>query len=283
MSTRQNTYDPVRGKDGITIEQLFSGGGMLADGKHQDIHTRSTAQNYDIGTRLAMDERVFRYAKSISDLTALNYAVINTHIIPDDGFEGAVSGSPVAGDRTITILDTGAAGARPVNYYAGAYIQMYQAAGGVSATNFDQQRRVIASTVGNGVSITLTLDFPLTCDVGATVDVYPCQYSEIGAAGSVASGHETFVGYAAAYLQALEFGWIQTWGPCNGHYNQHFPGDSSGDLANDRECVFNAAGEVITLQQMGSFVGVSYQRAGHIIPCTKSNYGSVMINLQIAP
>lgn len=249
----------------------------------QSVYERSLTKKFEIGARWQMGERVFRYAKSKADLTDLNYAVINSHIIPDDGYEGAIVGTSVVGDKTITIADTGAAAARPVNYYQGAYIQIYRKAGAGSATNFDQQRRVIASTIGNGTSIKLTLDYPLTCDVQATVDVYPCQYSEINKAASVSSGEETFVGYASAFLQTDEYGWVQTWGPVNGHYNQHFPGDSSGDLTSDRDCYFNAAGEIITLQQMGSFVGASYQRAGYVIPCTKGNYGSVFINLQLSP
>jgi len=270
-------YDPTRKLNGTVLDFIIDNGGMIDGGKWQDIHTVSATQNFEIGTRLAMGDRVFRYVKSISDLTDINYAVINSHIIPTDGFEGAAVG--VAGSKSVVISDTGAAGARPVNYYKGAFIQIYGA-----TTPYHEMRRVVASTVGDGVSITLTLDFALLYTIGATVDVYPSIYSEIAKAGAVASGHETFVGYAMAKLTtSYPYGWVQTWGPVNGHYNQHFPGDSSGDLANDRDCVFNAAGEIITLQQMGTFAGVSYQRAGYILPCTKSNYGSVFIMLQLAP
>ena len=270
-------YYPKRTLSGLKVDAYLMGGKMLAGGAFQDIHDLSASQNYEIGTKLVMGDRVFHYAKSISDLTDINYALINSHIIPDDGFEGAATG--VAESRSIVISDTGAAGARPVNYYAGGFIQLYGA-----TTPYHQMRRVVSSTVGNGVSITLTLDYPLAYTLAATVDVYPSIYSEVAKAGAVASGHETFVGYAMAKLTtSYPYGWVQTWGPVNGHYNQHFPGDSSGDLANDRDCVFNAAGEIITLQQMGSFTGVSYQRAGYILPCTKSNYGSVFIMLQLAP
>jgi len=247
----------------------------------QSVYERSTVQRFDIGARWQMGERVFRYAKSKADLTDLNYPVINSHIIPDDGYEGAIVGTAVIGDKTITIADTGAVAARPENYYQGAYIQIYRDPGaGASVTNFDQQRRVIASTVGNGVSITLTLDYPLTCDVNATVDVYPSQYSEINKAASVSSGEETFVGFASALLQTDEYGWVQTWGPVNGHYNIKFPGERG---PNDRDCYFIATGAIVTLSQSGSFVGKSYQRAGYVIPVTKTLYGSVFIQLQLSP
>lgn len=253
---------------------------------HQSVYERSTTKKFDIGARWQMGERVFRYGKSIAALTDLNYAVINSHIIPDDGYEGAVVGSPVIGDKTITISDTGSAATRPKNYYQGAYIQIYRVPGAGTVTNFDQQRRVIGSTAGNGATITLTLDYPLTCNVLATVDVYPSPYSEINKAASVSSGEETFVGFASALLQANEYGWIQTWGPVNGHYNINFPGTS---CASDRDCYFNAAGEIVTLSQgtgepdTGSFSGKSYQRAGYVIPVTKSRYGSAFINLQLSP
>jgi len=258
-------------------------GGHVSDNvlSQQSVYKRSTTKKFEIGARWQMGDRVFRYAKSKGNLTDLNYPVINSHIIPNDGYEGAVSGSPKIGDKTITILDTGAAAARPVDYYQGAYIQIYRDPGAAaSVTNFDQQRRVVASTIGNGTSITLTLDYSLTCDVNATVDVYPSQYSEINKAASVSSGEETFVGFASALLQADEYGWVQTWGPVNGHYNIKFPGENG---PNDRDCYFISTGAIVTLKQSGSFVGKSYQRAGYVIPVTKSKYGSVFIQLQLSP
>ena len=248
---------------------------------HQSIYERSLVQNFEIGARWQMGERVFRYAKSKGDLTDLNYPVINSHIIPDDGWEGAIVGTAVTGDKVITIADTAVAAARPKNYYQGAYIQIYRDPGvAASVTNFDQQRRIIASTIGNGASITLTLDYPLTCDVNATVDVYPSPYSEINKAASVSSGEETFVGFASALLQTDEYGWVQTWGPVNGHYNIKFPGENG---PSDRDCYFIATGAIVTLLQSGSFVGKGYQRAGYVIPVTKSKYGSVFIQLQLSP
>lgn len=250
---------------------------------HQSVYERSTTKKFDIGSRWQMNERVFFYAKAGGNIGNLEYPVINSHIIPDDGYEGGVSGTPLVGDKTITITDTGSAATRPLNYYKGGHIHIYS-----STTAQRQTRRIIGSTVGNAATITLTLDYPLTGDTNGaltvtTVDVYPNMFSEIMAPRAVAGGHETFVGFPQALLQSGEYGWIQTYGPVNGHYNQYFPGDSSGDLASDRDCYFTAFGEIVTLQQMGSFVGGSFQRAGFVIPCTKSNYGSVFIQLQLSP
>lgn len=65
------TYQPKRAKDGIFIDQILTGGHMLAGGKLQEIHEQSAVQNYDIGTRLVLDDRTFRYCKAASDLKAL--------------------------------------------------------------------------------------------------------------------------------------------------------------------------------------------------------------------
>jgi hypothetical protein len=272
-------YYPKRKLTGLKVDAYLIGGGMVAGGKFQDIYDRSTVQNYEIGTRLVMDDRVFRYAKAAGNLSNMEYPVVNSHIIPTDGYEGAVSGTPKIGDTTITVLDTGAAGARPINYYAGGYAHIYSA-----TVQQRQTRRVLASTVGNGESITLTLDQPLTGYADlltvTTVDVYPSIYSEVMAPGAVSSGEETFVGYACALLQSGEYGWIQTWGPRNGHYNIKFPGENG---PNDRECFFNQAGEIITMKQGGSYSGEGWQRAGYVLPVTKSLYGSVFIMLQLAP
>lgn len=56
--------------DGLVINKQYSGGGLLADGVDQDIYTESETQNFDLGTRLVIDDRVFRYAKAADNLAA---------------------------------------------------------------------------------------------------------------------------------------------------------------------------------------------------------------------
>ncbi|GAG40084.1 unnamed protein product, partial [marine sediment metagenome] len=53
------------------VDQILSGGRMLAGGKLQDIMEVSTTQNYDLGTRLMIDDRVYRYAKAAENLGAM--------------------------------------------------------------------------------------------------------------------------------------------------------------------------------------------------------------------
>lgn len=275
-------YQAKRGISGLAGDYEITSGKMLAGGKWQDIEETSAIQNFEIGTRLKIDDRVFHYAKFHTAVGELTYGLVNGNVIPTDGAEVLTDGNGKVGDKTLVVLDTGSSTTRPKDYYKGGYCLIYRnPALAQSATNHDQFRRIIGSTVGNTVSITLTLDFPLTVVPAATVDCYPSIYSCVGIPGHFSSGEETFVGFAHAVIGAGEYGWIQTWGPVNAHYNVKFPGEVGPP--GDRECYFNDSGEVITPKQSGSDSYVSRQRAGYVLPCTKSAYGSEFIMLQLMP
>lgn len=66
----KSTYQPDLKKDGIIADQIISGGHMLPNGKLQDILEVSDVQNYDLGTRLVIEDRVYRYAKAAEALAA---------------------------------------------------------------------------------------------------------------------------------------------------------------------------------------------------------------------
>lgn len=63
-------YNPDQKKDGIVVDQILSGGNLLINRKLQDIMEVSTVQNYDLGTRLVIEDRVYRYAKAAENLAA---------------------------------------------------------------------------------------------------------------------------------------------------------------------------------------------------------------------
>jgi len=277
-------FIPERQSDGIEFEHAITDGKMLANGAWQDPCGVSTIQNFEIGTCLRIGDRSYRYGRFHTAVDELTYAMVNGNIIPTDGAEVAVGGTPAIGDTTIVVLDTGAAGARPVNYYQGGYCLIYRnPAIAQSALNHDQFRKIIASTVGNTTSITLTLEYPLTCVPVATVDCYPSPYSKICKAGHSASGAEMFVGYAHAFHAEGGFGWVQTWGPAHGHYTggaTEWPGNHG---PNDRQCVFSVEGGLRTTKSSGTVVPLASQIAGFVIPCTASDYGSCFFWLTIAP
>jgi hypothetical protein len=280
-------YIPERFSNGVIFQHMISDGDLLADQEFQDPNEVSLVQRFTIGTRLVIGERAFRYGKFHTAVGELSYALVNGNVIAGgvtgDGAEVAYGGAPAIGDRTLVVLDTGSAVNRPVNYYQGGYCFIYRnPAIAQSAINFDQFRRIVSSTVGNTVSITLTLDYPLTCVPAATVDVYPSAYSLIGTPGHFSTGAETFVGFAHAFHAAGGFGWVQTWGPVNAHYVVKFLGERGAP--GDRDAYFTSDGGVATAKSAsGTDAYVSFQRAGYVIPCTKSAYGSMFFNLQLAP
>jgi len=281
-------YIPERFSNGVVFDHLISDGNLLPDQEYQDPCERSTVQKFTIGTRLVIGERAFRYGFFHQAVGEMSYALVNGNVIPNDGAEPLFVGTPLIGDRTIIVADAGSPANRPVNYYQGGYVFIYRNPTiAQSATNHDQFRRVVSSTVGTTANLILTLDYPLTCTPAHTgnandLDIYPSQYSLICQPGHSSAGEESFVGFAHAWYAASEYGWVQTWGPVNAHSVVKFCGERGAP--GDRDCYFTAGGGVATAKSAsGTDVYVSFQRAGYLLPCTKSAYGSEFFMLQLAP
>jgi len=276
-------YIPERFSNGVVFDHLISDGNLLPDQEYQDPCELSTVQRFTIGTRLVIGERSFRYGKFHTAVGELRRALANGNIIPDDGAEVALYGSPAIGDRIVTVLDTGAPGDRPANYYQGGFVLFYRNLGiAQSALNHDEQRRIVSSTIGTTAKLSIELDYPLTCVPTQTADLYASPYSRIGTAKHFATGAETFVGFAHAFHAAGGFGWVQTWGPCHGTQDVKFLGERG--TPGDRDAYFTDEGGVVTPKSAtGTDNYISLQRAGYVIPCTKSAYGSMFFMLQLAP
>lgn len=275
-------YIPERFSNGVIFNHLISGGDLLPGQEYQDPNEVSLVQRFTLGTRLVIGERAFRYGHFHTAVGEMSYALVNGNVIPTDGAEVAIGGAPVIGDREVTVLDASAPGVRPVNYYQGGHAFFYRTAQAQSALNHDQFRQILSSTVGTTASLKITLDYPLTCVPSVTVDLYPSIYSLIGTPGHFSSGEEAFVGFAHAFHAAGGYGWVQTWGPCNGHSVIKFMGERGAP--GDRDAYFDITGGVITAKgATGTDTYVGHQRAGYVLPCTMSAYGSEFFYLQLAP
>jgi len=254
-------YIPERFKSGIKVDYILSDGDQLIDQPFQDPHETSLVKVFDIGTRLQIGERVYRYGFFFAASSDI-HAVVDRNTDAADGFYEAtnlVAGA--VGDKTVVIRDVAA---RAVDHYKGGWVNLFHSAAAQSATNHDQWRRVISSTVnagGGGTTITLGLDYPLTSVCVTGVAATPSNYSKMGQCTN--SGAEVFVGFPCRHHAAGTFGWVQTWGPCMGHYNLAYPG--SIGAPGDREIYLTAFGEIITPKQSGVDAYVSYQRAGYIL------------------
>ena len=234
-----------------------------------------------IGT-LGMDQfgSLYRMCKAGAAISQIpEYPVANANFVADgyagDGATVDLYGDTASvGDVEIAIDDLGTT-ARPVNHYQGGFAYFY---GG--STTERQIRRILKSTAGDGTSITLTLDAPLTIAItDGAIDAIPSQYSNCVSPLAEAGGYETFVAYPP--LGAITSGyyfWGHTRGPQLGHTRSTWPG--AGDV--DKDVYFYKNGAIDSTENVaGTFGTVSPQRAGYLIPCNTDSYGSVYFMLQL--
>jgi hypothetical protein len=226
----KNRYQPKRGKDGIIADQIITAGHMKSLGKIQDIHEESLVQNYDIGTRLVMDDRVFRYCQAKEALTALLGG--RADVMPREGAGDAVEYA--AGTYQVSI---------PMNQYGPDYVaeqvKDYWAEGyywaGIAAPPTGQLYRIKSSkaaaagvTALTGGYVIATLYEPLKVKIPAStwqtswVNPYKvCKHEH--------SARMTVICQPLINVQQGYYFWGQTWGPCFGQLYSTAIGRNDGD------------------------------------------------------
>jgi len=246
-------YQPTRKKDGIIVDQIITAGHMKPLGKIQDVHEVSTVQNYDIGTRLVMDDRVFRYCKAGGNLTALKAG--HCGVMPREGGCAAVE-YPV-GSFTITIPEN-PNGAKYVeeavkDYWAEGFIWIQTSPQGMY--------KIKSSAAAVGGFITLTLYEALKVKVPAStwITAWASIYSDINGTHSARMSN---VVVPLISVTSGRYFWGQTWGPCFGTVVSTVPGRADGD----REVYYNIDGALVTGADVAA-TGLA-QRAGFIITNT---------------
>jgi len=246
------------------------------------IHQRSLIKHpdYNIGDYVDLPNgKRFRYGRSGGAVGGLARAAINGNVIPGDtngsGYEGSLVSAVAAGKNIVVLTDTASAANRPVDYYAGgtfvAFIATHYLSFGITK-----------STVGNGTSITITLDAALTADCSASVGVtaYPSIYGKIMAASAVLQNVETFIGVPACpnVAATLTYFWVQTRGPLwiTAHGGT-WPGASTAL----RDVYFHIDGTIdpATIMDVGT---LAPQRAGYLLHSgSTGSYGDGVIMLQL--
>lgn len=231
-------FHATRNKDGVAGDQMISGGRQRPLGTRQDVHEQSTVQNYDIGTRLVMDDRVFRYCKAGGDLVALKAG--HCGVMPREGNVDAVDYE--VGSFTITIPENpnGAKYAEEAvkDYWKEGYIWIQ--------TNPQQLIRIKSSAAAVGGFVTLTLWEALKVRVagsGAGTDrwitAWANFYTDILPTNS---GRMSNVVVPLIAVTSGKYFWGQTWGPCFGTQTSTKPGLADGD----REVFFGSDGALVT-------------------------------------
>jgi len=263
-------YQPTRGKDGIVVDQLLTAGHKLANGDIQDIHEESATQNYTIGTRLVMDDRVFRYCYAKGDLNAFKGGA--SDVMPREGAGDAVAYEVGEDEVTIPMNQYGDDYTieKGVNYWAEGYYWS-----GVSTPTVGQMHRIkssaVATTVGRitsltGGYVTATLYEPLKYRIPAST----WQTSWVNPFKTVkakSSGRQSIICQPLRNITATYYFWGQTWGPCFGQLNNTAIGRNDGD----REIYYASDGSLMSSMDVVFTAGSPHnQRAGFVITCTRA-------------
>jgi len=222
----------------------------------QNYDEASLIQNYPLGMRYAMDDRVFKYARA-SPFPNWTVDTGGTPLQMQFGAkssllqfvqDGAVVATAVAGNQiVVTVAATDAARflnnpAQPAgngliaeNELAGGYICIWPAPG-----NFGYHRKILRNTataVGGG-AMTVTMDRPVPpIPPGSTASLRASDYAAVFSCDEAIP----VVGIAQVQATALQYLWLQTWGPCWATGSALV---GSGALFNNHQVVFGQNGSM---------------------------------------
>lgn len=238
----------------------------------QGINERSATQMHRLGTKVVRGDRVFKYVKSLANITGLSTACWSKYH-QDIMYAALPTASPIgSSDVYVTIAATdGIAnnGTIAAHELQGGYIVIFHATG--VARNYailDNNAAV------SGGTLTITLDGELAEAVVAA-DVCEVMGSQYRIDWNAVSGgqYRAFIGLPMALLTTTyPYGWVQTWGPCwlapqtsvgiNYQNNLIFRADGSLGLPQDEfaeDCEFNQhAGYCMTRNQAGTGQGAPF-------------------------
>ena len=259
-------YDP----DTNTMDLMVNGYvATKFGGESVNIYNADSTQKYALGTRLQVDDRVFRYALAGTNGVNAGYgAFYKCELAVTYVAAGAAS---VAGDTTMTITESSIT----KNQLAGGYVVM-----GHNSAATTQNRRIISNTASSGTTCTITLDGPIHVAGTHSVEIIPSIYKNLQ---TVSTEFDGCAGVPAITTTTGKYFWVQTWGPC-----WIVPGGAGtpGSTATERTVYFVGDGSI------NGDVGLTAptteperrQVAGFIIQTDSNGSGGPpFVMLQVAP
>lgn len=243
----------------------------------QGIHESSSTQNYPVGMRYAIDERVFRYCLAADVALAGNLAAfwgwsnrnlvaVNHVVLPQ---------VTVVGSTTVVITDATAT----LNEYRNGWLFIHRAAG---YQNQGYRIRGNTASVGGLVTLSLYEAIIVASSVGCSVYVHRNIYDNVGYPGvTLPIGYETIVCVPWLAPVRNEYFWGQTWGPCWGFYSSIEPGATL--YTREVDFLPNNGSLILHSQVAGYGLNISAQRAGYILPRTEAGDGNCFYMLQLSP
>jgi len=201
--------DPLTNRPG----EIIAPGNRIAGRPEQDIYVAADVQNYLLGSRRVVDDRVFRYARAGNNLDSQYGAHIG--FTQDVGFAVVTADLAAAGTYELEIT-VGAGDGRlgtgeiPENELAGGYIIIFP--DGMGDT---MNRRIVSNTAvaAPGGAMTVVVDRPLS------VNLTPNPHAELIASPylDVLEGNldrQMIMGMPSVAAMLGQYLWLQTWGPC---------------------------------------------------------------------
>jgi hypothetical protein len=229
-----------------------------------NVYEDETTQRYKLGTRLAVDERVFRYARAGAGLNRANTVMnFDSWTLTNE----APNQAAAIGATSIQVVNT----TGTADQYQGGWVAIF--------TTRLQLRHILRNDASDGTDILLYLDGGLEVAIVADstwVTGYPSIYYDTR---SSAENFNSVVGVAPCDVASGSYYWAQTWGPCYARAAGSVPGVS----AFDREIYAAGTGALYGgIQAEGATAG-GYQRLGFLLPRTSSGGGDQFFMLQLAP
>ncbi len=263
--------DPVRGLMARIIAPA-----VCLTGVYQDYDEEDVTQNFTIGSRMQVDDRVYYYSEcngAIAYPNTYRLAVSTDQILAANDCLSETA-TTVLG-RTVTLAVAGfQGGVIPANDLQGGWVECNS--GGILYA----WRRIVSNLVAVGNSCVITVDRPFGAifPIGAQISIHKSPYKQVTDTATAA-----LVGFAAAVgLPPIEvtndyFFWLQTYGPC-------FIGPTGGwplGAADQYDVYYHQDGTTNSL--LGEYAAgarPSPQRIGHVIG--SGNYGSGAVFLEIS-
>jgi hypothetical protein len=245
---------------------IVSGGATLT--KFSDasplVYEDSTTQDYPLGTRLAVDERVFHYARA-------GAAINRADTVMNEDSWSLTNEEPnqdaAIGASSIQVVNTSGT----ADQYQGGWVAIF--------TGRLQVRHILRNDASDGTDILLYLDGGLEEAIanGTTwVTGYPSIYYDTRTS---AEPFRSVVGVAPCVVASGSYYWAQTWGPCYARAAGTVPGVTSLD----RDIFAAGTGALYGhIQAEGATAG-GYQRLGFLLPRTSAGGGDQFFMLQLAP
>ncbi len=207
----------------VTLPNIVTGRLLIdpdgADTTKFGVYSTGTVQEYELGTRYRVDDRVFRYAKTGSAITGQRGAFDFTTFFGENTVASASIGDMSVQITTDSTSGSVTNGFGVENNMVGGYFSQPDA-------TTRQFRRITGHRVGaSGATIDVFFDGPLTRDMvtNSFVEWMPNPYGNLRQPGGTT---RAVMGVATTTIASGSFGWFQTWGPA--YVSQNAGGDFGG-------------------------------------------------------